>query len=254
MYASAASQLPSSWRPCRQAGAYYSEVAPRVLIVDPEPFFSESLATALGADDRIDVVGWTADEREAVRLAASLAPDIVLSGSDASPETVGRKVRRLRGHANVVILTRRPVGNLLLEAATAGAAGVLGHDVGISELVPLLAGSLDGRFVVEPSRLGESLRQAATARAREGEERDGLERLTDREREVLHLLATGLDNAAIAKRLHLSAHTIRTHVGNILRKLEVHSRAQAARVALAADDPSRAVGVFHIRGPELPPR
>ncbi len=187
-------------------------------------------------------------------MATSLAPDIVLSGSDAAPETVARKVRRLRGHAKVVVLTRRPVGNLLLEAATAGATGVLGHDLGVSDLVPLLAGSIDGRFVVEPSRLGDNLRQAAAGRAREGPESDGLERLTDREREVLHLLAAGLDNAAIAKRLHLSAHTIRTHVGNILRKLEVHSRAQAARVALAADDPSRAVGVFHIRGPELPPR
>ncbi len=229
-------------------------MAPRVLIVDPEPFFSESLATALGADDRIQVVGWTTDEREAVQMVTSLAPDVVLSGSDAGPETVARKVRRLRGHASVVILTRRPVGNLLLEAATAGASGVLGHDVGVSELVPLLADSIDGRFIVEPNRLGESLRQAATARAREGVENDGLERLTDREREVLQLLATGLDNGAIAKRLHLSAHTIRTHVGNILRKLEVHSRAQAARLALAADDPSRAVGVFHIRGPELPAR
>ena len=229
-------------------------MAPRVLIVDPEPFFSESLATALGADDRIQVVGWTTDEREAVQMVTSLTPDVVLSGSDAGPETVARKVRRLRGHASVVILTRRPVGNLLLEAATAGASGVLGHDVGVSELVPLLADSIDGRFIVEPNRLGESLRQAATARAREGVENDGLERLTDREREVLQLLATGLDNGAIAKRLHLSAHTIRTHVGNILRKLEVHSRAQAARLALAADDPSRAVGVFHIRGPELPAR
>ncbi len=98
-----------------------------------------------------------------------------------------------------------------------------------------------GRFVLEDERLfDEDFRRVWLP--------------DDREREVLHLLAAGLDNAAIAKRLHLSAHTIRTHVGNILRKLEVHSRAQAARVALAADDPSRAVGVFHIRGPELPPR
>ena len=245
---------PRGRSPWKHAGAYYSEVAPRVLIVDPEPFFSETLATALDVDERIRVVGWTTDEQEAERLVSSLAPDVVLTGFDGGPGTVARRIRRMRGHASIVILTRRPVGNMLLEAATAGASGVLGHELGVSELAPLLVDSLDGRFVVEANRLGESLRQAAAARSREGLERDGLERLTDREREVLHLLATGLDNAAIAKRLHLSAHTVRTHVGNILRKLEVHSRAEAARMALSADDPSRAVGVFHIRGPELPRR
>lgn len=224
-------------------------MAPRVLIVDPEPFFSETLATALDCDPRIRVVGWTTDDREAERLAASLAPDVILAGIDPRPGTLAREIRRMQG-AHVVILTRGLVGNSLLEAAAAGAAGVLGHELGIADLGSLVVEAIDGRFVVDVKTLGDSLRQAAAA-TRESPGPDGLERLTDREREVLHLVAAGLNNAGIANRLHLSAHTVRTHVGNILRKLAVHTRAQAARLALSADDPGRAVGVFHIRGPDL---
>ncbi len=80
-----------------------------------------------------------------------------------------------------------------------------------------------------------------------------MSRLTEREREVLQLLADGLNNAGIAQRLHLSAHTVRTHVGNIMRKLEVHSRSQAAWLALRAGKTGRSVEVFHIRGPDLSP-
>jgi DNA-binding NarL/FixJ family response regulator len=76
--------------------------------------------------------------------------------------------------------------------------------------------------------------------------------LTAREREVLRLLARGLDNQAIAARLQLSTHTARTHVGNILRKLGVHSRADAARIALSQERGDGDTQVLQIRGPELP--
>jgi DNA-binding NarL/FixJ family response regulator len=220
----------------------------RILIFDPEPFFGEALATALEDAAGIRVVGWTSEEHEADALVASLAPDVVLAGIDGIPEMVSRWVRRVDGRARTVVLTRSPVGESLLEAAVAGASGVLSHELGIQELIGLLLESSDGRFIVDSKRLAESLQDAARGHNHATLGSNLIDRLTDRERQVLYLLADGLNNAAIGKRLNVSAHTIRTHVGSILRKLEVHSRAQAARLALSDGDHA---DVLHIRGPDL---
>jgi DNA-binding NarL/FixJ family response regulator len=98
-------------------------------------------------------------------------------------------------------------------------------------------------------RLGAALRRAASG-APAGEVTADPTNLTLREREILALLSEGLDNDAIATRLHLSAHTVRTHVANILRKLGVRSRAEAARVALRAGAEAE-VSVLRIMGPPL---
>jgi DNA-binding NarL/FixJ family response regulator len=233
------------------AAAYHSRVGQTVLVVDPEPFFCEALADALDMAAGMQVVGWTSDEGEALKLIASLSPDIVLAGIEGGPGAMTRWVRHIDGRARVVVLTRSAVGDALLEAAVAGAAGVLSHELGIQELSRLLADESHERFVVDLSSLGESLRRAAQGPSVDVV-LDGMSRLTEREREVLQLLADGLNNAEIAQRLHLSAHTVRTHVGNIMRKLEVHSRSQAAWLALRAGEPG-SVGVFHIRGPDLSP-
>lgn len=224
----------------------------KVLIADREAFFAEALATAMAEHTRIDVIGWTTDEIEAEQIVAQEAPDIVLAGVDGETGAVERWIRRIAGRARVIILTRASVGDSLLQAAAGGASGIVGHDLGIATLVDLLAGSVDGRFVVDPRRLGDNLRRAARPASVMGVDAAGLERLTAREHQVLRLLASGLDNAGMARELHLSTHTIRTHIGNILRKLEVNSRAQAARLLLNSHDTSRP-GVLHIRGPDLAP-
>ena len=224
---------------------------PRVLIVDPQPFFCEALAAALEDGGRVEVVAWTGDEREAEQMTSDLSPDVVLTELRLAPGSGFGVIRRVRERARVVVLTRRDEGDVLLEVAAAGSAGCLGHDLGVDDLPPLVEQALSGRFVVNPDRLGDALRRARKVAAPQEIGRPELAGLTSRERDVLDLLARGLDNVAIARKLHLSAHTVRTHVGNILRKLGVHSRAEAARMALHAGAGEPSVRVLRIEGPTL---
>lgn len=221
----------------------------RVLVVDPQPFFSESLARALEEDDRLEVVGWTADPGDARRLVSTLGPDVVLCDLElATPATLG-PLDRSDDEPKVIVLTRGHEGDALLPVAAAGAAGCIGHDIGVGDLCALIADAGAGRFVVNPMRLGAALRRAASGAPASEVTADPID-LTLREREILALLSEGLDNDAIATRLHLSTHTVRTHVANILRKLGVRSRAEAARVALRAGAEAE-VSVMRIMGPPL---
>jgi DNA-binding NarL/FixJ family response regulator len=220
----------------------------RVLIVDPQPFFCESLGVALSSTDLI-VVGWTTDEVEASRVAAALSPDLVLTELDLAAGSGLNLVRKLHDRVRFVVLTRRHEGDVVLDAAAAGAVGCISHDVPLPKLRGLLTSATPGRFVADPDRLIDVLRRAGASR-NEDPSRARIGALTPREREVLHLLASGLDNEAIARHLYLSARTVRTHVGNILRKLQVHSRAEAARIAVSAGEFSRSTAdVLRIEGP-----
>jgi DNA-binding NarL/FixJ family response regulator len=222
----------------------------RVLVVDPQPFFCESLASALQEDERLEVVGWTADPHDAGRLLSTLGPDVILCELEfATTPTFGLLPRD--DGPKVIVLTRGHEGDALLRVAAAGAGGCIGHDIAVGELCDLVADASAGRFVVNPERLGDALRRAATYAEPNTQITGEANKLTIREREVLALLSEGLDNGAIATRLHLSAHTARTHVANILRKLGVGSRAEAARIALRAGAGDPEVSVLRIKGPKL---
>jgi DNA-binding NarL/FixJ family response regulator len=223
----------------------------RVLVVDPQPFFSESLARALEEDDRLEVVGWTADPGEARLLLLTLGPDVILCDLElARTAAFGLLDRNDKGR-KVIVLTRGHEGEALLPVAAAGAAGCIGHDIGVGDLCALIADAGAGRFIVNPERLGDALRRAASGTVPVSEGNADPIDLTLREREILALLSEGLDNGAIAARLHLSSHTVRTHVANILRKLGVGSRAEAARIALRAGAGDSGVSVLRIEGPKL---
>jgi DNA-binding NarL/FixJ family response regulator len=227
-------------------------VAVRVLIVDPQPFFCESLAHALTENTPVEVVGWTTDELEAARIAEQGSPDLILTEVELAAGSGISLCRRVAHGVRTVVLTRRHEGEILLDAVAAGAVGCLSHEIEVGELGSMVEGAAGGSFVIKDDRLHEALRRASLTRVSvtpDGEPSALLTQLTAREREVLALLARGLDNRAIATRLQLSAHTARTHVGNILRKLGVHSRADAARIAFS--DEHADADVLQIRGPEL---
>ncbi|MGH2661326.1 MAG: LuxR C-terminal-related transcriptional regulator [Actinomycetota bacterium] len=224
-------------------------MALRVLIADPEPFFGEALSVALS--DGMEVVGHTTDELEAVKLASAHAPDVVLSEVGLAAGSGLSLIRRLGDGVRTIVLTRGHEGDVLLDAVAAGAQGCLGHHLEPSQLLPFLERAADDQFVVEDGRLHEILKRASGGRGPTMPGAPWLGRLTTREREVLQLLARGLDNRAIARQLHLSPHTARTHVGNILRKLGVHSRADAAWVALQEHLSHADANVLRIHGPDL---
>lgn len=231
-------------------GDYDISMTVRVMVVDPQPFFCQALRTALGHADGVEVVGCATDELEAEKMVGDLAPDVVLTEVALAGGSGLSLARRLADRVATVVLTRGHEGDVLLDAVSAGAMGCLGHGCGSPELAEAIHRAADGRFVLEESRLHATLKRASIARAPiSGSPK--LAALTAREREVLQLLARGLDNQAIADQLYLSAHTARTHVGNILRKLGVHSRAEAARLALRDGQADSDTHVLRIRGPDL---
>jgi two-component system, NarL family, response regulator DevR len=234
---------------------YDNSMTVRLLVVDPQPFFGQALRAALDDNDGLEVVGCTTDELDAERLTVELRPDVVLTEVELSSGSGFSLARRVGGRATTVVLTRHHEGEVLLDAVSAGAMGCVAHDVDLRALAALVHRAAQGRFVLDDGRLHDTLKRASAARRTEqlgGPPKLGA--LTAREREILQLLALGLDNHAIAERLHVSAHTARTHVGNILRKLGVHSRADAARLALQESQAERDTHVLRIRGPDLEPR
>jgi DNA-binding NarL/FixJ family response regulator len=238
--------------PGRAASPDQSSVPVAVVVACAEPFLCEALNTALTSRPPLEVVGRTTDELAAAAAVEEFRPQVVLAGRELATGSGLSLARRLRDACRTVLLTRRHEGDILFDAVEAGAMGCVHHDVGLDELVPLIRQAAEGTFALAPSRLHEVLKRALARSRRQAAGASRLEGLTAREREVLALVASGSDNVVIARRLYLSPQTVRTHVGNILKKLRVHSRAEAARVGLEAGlGDSAAAAVLHLEGPEL---
>lgn len=230
--------------------AYYIGVPVTLLLVDPQPFFCESLARALDPGVAV-VAGWTTDEKEAVALVDEDPPDVLLTELELSPGSGFSLIKSVANRTRAVVLTRRHEGDVLFDALDAGAEGVLGHVTGLRQLEAVLARAGEGTWLSDPIRLRDSLRKAHGLATQRTGSSGRVARLTVREREVLQLLARGLAREEIASSLYVSAHTVRTHLGNILKKLEVHSQAEAARVALRAGLTVPDVHVVQLMGPDL---
>jgi DNA-binding NarL/FixJ family response regulator len=222
-----------------------------VAIADPQPLFAEALAEAIETIKGMSVVGWATDEKRAERMVLRHLPDVLLCEVALAPGSGLQLARRLRERTRVVVLTRQPEGDVLLDAVGSGALGCLSHAMDVKDVAAATRRAAAGLFAVDEGRIHETLKRLAAARDSATADSAAVGRLTPREREILQLLARGLDNGAIAKQLYLSEHTVRTHVGNLLRKLGAHSRAEAVRVAMSSGEGERAVDVLHIRGPDL---
>jgi len=208
-----------------------------VVIVDDQALVRTGFRMILEAEEDIDVVGEAADGREAIAEARRLRPDVVLMDV-RMPELDGiEATRRLLAEVDtkVVMLTTFDMDEYVYEALRAGASGFLLKDVPPEQLVvgiravasgdALLAPSVTRRVIEEfVSRPPDSVRTPPRE----------LDELTEREREVLHLLARGLSNAEIAKELYVSETTVKTHVARVLMKLGLRDRVQAVVLAYEA--------------------
>ncbi|WP_328318740.1 response regulator transcription factor [Streptomyces sp. NBC_00388] len=209
-----------------------SAPAIRVLVVDDQMMVREGFSVLLNAMPDIEVVGEAVNGVEAVAQVAALRPDVVLMDI-RMPELNGieatRAIVAADESAKVLVLTTFDLDEYVYQALRAGASGFLLKDASARQLAEgvrvvasgeaLLAPTITKRLIVEFSRLSDAPRQPSLARVDE---------LTERESEVLVLIAHGLSNAEIASRLVVAESTIKTHVSRILVKLGLRDRTQAA--------------------------
>jgi DNA-binding NarL/FixJ family response regulator len=208
----------------------------RVLIADDQSAVRAGFAALLGGEDDVSVVGEAADGREAVDLARRLFPTVVLMDV-RMPNLDGLEATRLicadpsLEQSRVLMLTTFDLDEYVYGALRAGASGFLLKDTGPEELLrairtvaagdALLAPSITRRLIAEFANRPESAPAAPVE----------LTQLTERELEILRLVAAGLSNAEIARRLVISPLTAKTHVGRVLAKLDCHDRAQLVALA-----------------------
>ncbi|NUP14907.1 MAG: response regulator transcription factor [Streptomyces sp.] len=206
------------------------------MVVDDEALVRSGFKLILGAADDIEVVATTAGA-EAVDTVRREGPDVVLLDirmPDVDGLTVLRQLRGLSQPPVVAMLTTFDADEYILTALRSGAAGFLLKDTEPDQLAQLVRTLAAGGVVMSPKAsraVWQSHPGAATA---DDEETTRVGRLTEREREVLVLIAEGLSNAEIGTRIHLSAGTVKDHVSAILTKLRVGSRVQAALLAQRA--------------------
>jgi DNA-binding NarL/FixJ family response regulator len=187
----------------------------------------------LGAQEDVDVVGEAANGLDAVHLAERLRPDVVLMDVRMPVLDGVEATKRIAeaGTAKVLVMTTFDLDEYALSALRNGASGFLLKDTPPGDLVSALRAVASGDAVVSPSVTKRLLSRFLGEGG--GELRDAavLEALTEREREVLVLIAKGLSNTEIARKLFLSEATVKTHVGRILAKLELRDRVQAVVLA-----------------------
>jgi DNA-binding NarL/FixJ family response regulator len=200
-----------------------------VLVVDDHPLFRKGVVHALSGEPGIEVIGEAAGGEEALRLAQELLPDIVLldvsmPGWDGL--VTAERIATACPATAIVMLSASDDQDKLLQAFKAGARGYVLKGVSVQELARVIHGAVAGEVQVSPSLAAEMLVALTRAHAP-----DPLQELTEREREILGLIGTGLTNRAIGERLGLSEKTIKHYVTNILQKLQVRSRVEAALFA-----------------------
>lgn len=204
----------------------------RVLLVDDQQLVRTGLRTLLEEEADISVVGDAADGEKAVKAVAELAPDVVLmdirmpvlDGLEAT-----RRITTSACVARIVILTTFDLDGYVFEALRAGASGFLLKDAPSEEIVRAVRIAAAGDALLAPSVTRRLIERFSGHAPRAESPR--LRELTEREREVLLLVAGGLSNGEIAQRLFLGETTVKTHVAHILDKLEIRDRVQAVVLA-----------------------
>ncbi|MEQ0559483.1 response regulator transcription factor [Amycolatopsis sp. NEAU-NG30] len=205
----------------------------RVVVVDDQELMRVGFRMVLGAQADIDVVGEAGDGAQAVELAERLRPDVVLmdvrmpvlDGVEATKRIVAA------GTARVLVMTTFDLDEYVYSALQGGASGFLLKDTQPDHLVSALRAVASGDAVVSPSVTRRLLDRFVGAGGSPLRDTTELDVLTDREREVLVLIAKGMSNLEIAEALFLSEATVKTHVGRILAKLELRDRVQAVVLA-----------------------
>ena len=206
----------------------------KILIADDHPLLREALCQVFSSQEDMEIVGQANNGEEAINLTAQLKPDILImdimmpksDGLEAS-----REIKKIAPNTAILILTAYDEDNYVLGLLEAGATGYLMKSARGQDLVEAVRAIRAGESVLHPTIIEKLLKQAM-AKPAEGLDRKIKDILSDREMEMLKLLATGMSNKEIADRLCLSLRTVKAHMSNIFTKMNVASRSEALVEAL----------------------
>jgi len=208
----------------------------RVLIVDDHALFRRGLVMVLEQEKDIELVGEAGDGAEAVQIAQDTMPDVVLMDvrmpRRGGIEATGQ-IKAIAPHTKILMLTISDEEADLYDAIKAGASGYLLKEISIDEVANAIRQVHAGQSMISPSMASKLLTEFATMVKKSDEKPAAAQpRLTEREMEVLRLVAKGRNNRDIAKELFISENTVKNHIRNILEKLHLHSRMQAVVYAV----------------------
>jgi len=206
----------------------------KVVVVDDQALIRDGLRTMLELDDGISVVGEAADGADALDAVQRTRPDLVLMdirmpGVDGLEAT--RRLLSRPGGPKVLVLTTYEADEYVIEAMRAGASGFLLKDLRKGQLVRAVHQAAAGDLVIDPSITKRLIEKAVDTKRAQTQARSALNRLTEREIEVLKLMARGLTNAELAAELSVGESTVKTHVARVLDKLELRDRVHAVILA-----------------------
>ncbi len=205
----------------------------KILLCDDQAVIRDGLEMLLNLEKDFQVVGSAQDGAEAVELAAQKQPDLILmdlkmpmmNGIEAT-----REIRAKFPNIKILVLTTYDDDEWVFDAIRAGASGYLLKDTPRQKIVEAIRGTVEGKSFVDPAIAGKLLNQVASKQTQPTSIL--ADKLTERELDVLRLIAKGINNSEIAAQLHLSEGTVRNHVSAILEKLGVSDRTQAAVIAI----------------------
>jgi DNA-binding NarL/FixJ family response regulator len=205
----------------------------RLVIVDDHALFREGLAAILSADESFDIVGQGGSCDEAVQLAKDLLPEVILLDIDMPGG--GLKAAQVISNdypfTKIVILTASEDDDHLIAALKTGARGYILKGVAARELIRILKAVADGESYVPPALAASLLLDMHQPRTDQRKPADPVDELSERERQILEGLASGLSNREIGQNLFLSEKTVKHYMTNILQKLHVRNRVEAALLA-----------------------
>ena len=205
----------------------------KILLCDDQAVIRDGLEMLLNLEKDFQVIGAAQDGAEAFELAAQKQPDLILmdlkmpiiNGIEAT-----RQIRAKFPNIKILVLTTYDDDEWVFDAIRAGASGYLLKDTSRQKIVEAIRGTMDGKSFVDPAIAGKLLNQVASRQTQPASILT--DKLTERELDVLRLIAKGINNGEIAAQLHLSEGTVRNHVSAILEKLSVSDRTQAAVIAI----------------------
>jgi DNA-binding NarL/FixJ family response regulator len=210
-----------------------------LLICDDHRTLTDALAMVVERDHDLRLVAPPVAEPErAIELCREHKPDVVLmdivfkGGTEISGIEATRRIKEVSPSTKVVIMTAHDDDRLLVDAVEAGASGFLGKDEPADEVLSAAKAAAEGEVLIEPATLSRLLHQVTKEREERREVQVLFAKLSDREWEILRLLAQGMRNEGIAAALFISPQTVQTHVRNVLGKLGVHSKLEAVALAV----------------------